>query len=148
VLLIGAFIWAGASLYSKQRTMPDSPLLVVAMQSLAGGAALWTTAMVSGEVRTLHFAAISGRSWMALIYLIVFGSGIGFTAYLYILKNSTASKVATYAFVNPVVALFLGWLLAGETITARTAIAGAVILTAVILVISAPRPRAAKAEDH
>jgi drug/metabolite transporter (DMT)-like permease len=99
-------------------------------------------------VRTLHFAAISGRSWMALIYLIVFGSGIGFTAYLYILKNSTASKVATYAFVNPVVALFLGWLLAGETITARTAIAGAVILTAVILVISAPRPRAAKAEDH
>ena len=85
---------------------------------------------------------------MALIYLIVFGSGIGFTAYLYILKNSTASKVATYAFVNPVVALFLGWLLARETITARTAIAGAVILTAVILVISAPRPRAAKAEDH
>jgi drug/metabolite transporter (DMT)-like permease len=148
VLLIGAFLWAGASLYSKQRRMPESPLLVVAMQSLAGGAGLWIAAIVSGEVRGLHFGAISGRSWMALIYLIVFGSGIGFTAYLYILKKSTASKVATYAFVNPVVALFLGWLLAGETITARTAIAATVILTAVILVISAPRARATRAEDH
>jgi drug/metabolite transporter (DMT)-like permease len=148
VLLTGSFVWACASLYSKQRTMPESPLLVVAMQSLAGGAALWVAAIVSGEVRALHFAAISGRSWMALIYLIVFGSGIGFTAYLYILKNSTASKVATYAFVNPVVAIFLGWMLAGETITARTAIAAAVILTAVVLVISAPRADAAEGGDH
>src|SRR6202047_854733 len=139
VLLTGSFIWACASLYSKQRDMPRSPLLVVAMQSLAGAAALWIAALVSGEVRALHFAAVSGRSWMALMYLIVFGSGIGFTAYLYILKNSTASKVATYAFVNPVVALFLGWVLAGETITARTAIATSLILTAVVLVISAPR---------
>jgi drug/metabolite transporter (DMT)-like permease len=84
---------------------------------------------------------------MALIYLIVFGSGIGFTAYLYILKNSTASKVATYAFVNPVVALFLGWMLAGETITTRTALAAAVILTAVVLVISAPRADVASGEN-
>jgi drug/metabolite transporter (DMT)-like permease len=128
--------------------MPDSPLLVVAMQSLAGGAGLWIATLVSGEIRALHFAAISGRSWMALIYLIVFGSGLGFTAYLYILKNSTASKVATYAFVNPVVALFLGWMIAGESITTRTAIAAAVILTAVILVISAPRAGAVEGEDH
>jgi drug/metabolite transporter (DMT)-like permease len=85
---------------------------------------------------------------MALIYLIVFGSGMGFTAYLYILKHSTASKVATYAFVNPVVALLLGWMLAGETITTRTAIAAAVILTAVVLVISAPHASAAKSEEH
>lgn len=139
VLLAGAFIWASASLYSKQRVMPESPLLVVAMQSLAGGAGLWIVAAFSGELHALHFAAISGRSWMALIYLIVLGSGIGFTAYLYILKKSTPSKVATYAFVNPVVTLFLGWILAGETITARTAIAAAVILTAVVLVISSPR---------
>jgi drug/metabolite transporter (DMT)-like permease len=148
VLLTGAFLWAGASLYSKQRAMPESPLLVVAMQSLAGGAGLWIAAIVSGELGALHFAAISGRSWMALIYLIVFGSGMGFTAYLYILKHSTASKVATYAFVNPVVALFLGWMLAGETITTRTAIAAAVILTSVVLVISAPPPVAAKVEAH
>jgi drug/metabolite transporter (DMT)-like permease len=147
VLLMGSFVWACASLWSKQRAVPTSPLLVVAMQSLAGAAALWIAAIVSGEVRGLHFAEISGRSWMALIYLIVFGSGIGFTAYLYILKNSTASKVATYAFVNPVVALFLGWMIAGETITTRTAIATAVILTAVVLVISAPRAGAARSGD-
>jgi drug/metabolite transporter (DMT)-like permease len=67
---------------------------------------------------------------------------------LYILKNNTASKVATYAFVNPVVALFLGWMLAGETITTRTALAAAVILTAVVLVISAPRADAVQCEDH
>jgi drug/metabolite transporter (DMT)-like permease len=148
VLVIASFVWACASLYSKQRVMPASPLLVVAMQSLAGAAALWIAAIVSGEVRELHFAAISGRSWMALIYLVVFGSGIGFTAYLYILEKSTPSKVATYAFVNPVVALLLGWMIVGETITTRTAIAAAVILTAVILVISAPRAGAAKTADH
>jgi drug/metabolite transporter (DMT)-like permease len=85
---------------------------------------------------------------MALIYLMVLGSGMGFTAYLYILKHSTASKVATYAFVNPVVALFLGWMLAGETITTRTAIAAAVILTAVLLVITAPRREGARVKDH
>jgi drug/metabolite transporter (DMT)-like permease len=147
VLVVASFVWACASLYSKQRTMPASPLLVVAMQSLAGGAALWIAAIVSGEFRAVHLAAISGRSWMALIYLVVFGSGMGFTAYLYILKNSTASKVATYAFVNPVVALFLGWALAGETITTRTAIAAAVILTAVVLVISAPPAQVAEVGD-
>jgi drug/metabolite transporter (DMT)-like permease len=147
VLVMASFVWACASLYSKQRVMPESPLLVVAMQSLAGGAALWIAAIFSGEVRAMHFGANSGRSWMALIYLVVFGSGMGFTAYLYILKHSTASKVATYAFVNPVVALLLGWMLAGETITTRTAIAAAVILTAVVLVISAPRAGAAKVED-
>src|ERR1700738_981790 len=148
VLVIASFVWACASLYSKQRVMPESPLLVVAMQSLAGAAALWVAAIVSGELGTLHFAAISGRSWMALIYLVVFGSGMGFTAYLYILKHSSASQVAKYAFVNPVVALFLGWMLAGETITTRTAIAAAVILTAVILVISAPHAGASKGGDN
>src|ERR1700693_4105588 len=148
VLVVASFVWACGSLYSKQRVMPASPLLVVAMQSLAGAAALWIAAIVSGEFRAVHVAAISGRSWMALIYLIVFGAGMGFTAYLYILKNSTASKVATYAFVNPVVALFLGWMLAGETITTRTAIAAAVILTAVALVISAARAVATKIKEH
>lgn len=148
VLLTASFIWACASLYSKHRPMPASPLLVVAMQSLAGGAALCIAALASGEFRALHFAAISTRSWLALLYLIVFGSGIGFTAYLYILKKSTAAKVATYGFVNPVVALFLGWSLAAEAITTRTVIAAAVILTAVILVITAPRAPIVKATEQ
>ncbi len=139
VLVAVSFVWACASLYSKHGSMPSSPLLGVGMQSLAGGGALWIAALVSGEFGKLHFASVSTRSWLALIYLIVFGSGIGFTAYLFILKKSTAAKVSTYGFVNPVVALLLGWWIAGEAITLRTAIAALVILTAVVLVITAPR---------
>src|SRR5204862_7164083 len=88
--------------------------------------------------RNFHLTAVSSRSWVALAYLIVFGSGIGLSAYIYILQKSTAARVATYAFVNPVVSLFLGWLIAGESISLRTVVAAVVILTAVILIITAP----------
>jgi drug/metabolite transporter (DMT)-like permease len=139
VLMICAFVWACASLYSKHRPAPSSPLLVVAMQSLTGGAALWITTFLTGEYRDLHFAAITTRSWLAVLYLITFGSGIGFTAYLYILRKSTPAKVSTYGFVNPVVALFLGWLFLNEQITTRTLLAATIIVTAVVLVIATPR---------
>ena len=146
ILVIASLAWASGSVYSKHAGGPGSPLLGVAMQSLAGGVCLWIAGMVSGEVSALHLGAVSARSWVALGYLIVFGSMVGFTAYVYILKKSTATRVATYAFVNPVVALFLGWLLIGEAITWRTVIAAAVILTAVLLVITAPHaaPQRAK----
>jgi drug/metabolite transporter (DMT)-like permease len=138
VLVIASFAWACGSIYSKHSGMPSSPLLGVAMQGLAGGAVLLFAGLVSGEFHRFHFAAISWRSWVALAYLAVFGSGVGFTAYLYILQKSTAARVATYALVNPVVALFLGWLVSDEVISLRTIIAAVVILTAVILVITAP----------
>ncbi len=138
VLVAASLAWACGSLYSKHGGMPSSPMLGVAMQSFAGGVILLIAGLFAGEFRELHLGAISLRSWLALGYLIVFGSGIGFSAYIYILHKSTAARVGTYAFVNPVVALFLGWLMAGETITLRTVIAAAVILTAVILVITAP----------
>jgi drug/metabolite transporter (DMT)-like permease len=139
ILVIASLAWATGSVYSKHAGgLSGSPLLGVAMQSLAGGVCLWIAGIVRGELGALHLGAISGRSWVALGYLIVFGSGVGFTAYIYILKKSTATRVATYAFVNPVVALFLGWLLVGESINVRTMIAAAVILTAVLLVITAP----------
>jgi drug/metabolite transporter (DMT)-like permease len=147
VLVVASFAWACGSLYSKHGGMPSSPMLSVAMQSFAGGVILLIAGLFAGEFRGLHLGAISLRSWLALAYLILFGSGIGFSAYIYILQKSTAARVATYAFVNPVVALFLGWLIASETITLRTVIAAAVILTAVILVITAPHrtPAAASA---
>ena len=138
VLVVASLAWACGSLYSKHGGMPSSPMLAVAMQSLTGGVMLLIAGLLAGEFRGLHLGAISMRSWLALGYLIVFGSGIGFSAYTYILHKSTAARVATYAFVNPVVALFLGWLIVGETITLRTVFAAAVILTAVILVITAP----------
>jgi drug/metabolite transporter (DMT)-like permease len=138
VLVIASLAWACGSLYSKHGGMPSSPMLGVAMQSFAGGVILLLVALFAGEFRALHLGAVSLRSWLALGYLVVFGSGIGFSAYIYILQKSTAARVATYAFVNPVIALFLGWLIAGETITLRTVMAAAIILTAVILVITAP----------
>jgi drug/metabolite transporter (DMT)-like permease len=147
ILVVGSFAWAGGSIYSKHHDLPSSPLLGVAMQSLAGGAALWIVGLLAGEGRQLHLSAVTTRSWVAFAYLILFGSGVGFTAYVYILKKSSAARVGTYAFVNPVVALFLGWLGADETITLRTALAAAVILTAVLLVITAPHKNPAEAAE-
>jgi drug/metabolite transporter (DMT)-like permease len=146
ILLVASFAWACGSLYSKHGQMPGSALLGSAMQSLTGGTALWVVGAATGELRSLHLAAVSTRSWIAIAYLIFFGSMIGFTAYIYILKHSTATRVATYAFVNPVVALSLGWLFLGEPITSRTILAAAIILGAVLLVITAPhRPAVAPA---
>jgi len=142
ILLVASLAWACGSLYSKHGALPSSPLLAAAMQGLCGGIALWVVALFTGEMNSLHLAAVSTRSWLALGYLIFFGSTMGFTAYVYILKESTATRVATYAFVNPVVALFLGWLLASEPITLRTILAAAVILAAVLVVITAPHREA------
>lgn len=142
VLVIACFGWACGSIYAKHGGMPSSPLLIVAMQSLIGGVVLLFAGLFNGEFHRFHFAAVSWRSWVALAYLVVVGSGIGFTAYLYILQKSTAARVATYALVNPVVALFLGWLFVDEVISLRTVVAAVIILTAVILVITAPhRPQ-------
>jgi drug/metabolite transporter (DMT)-like permease len=146
ILVIASLAWASGSVYSKHAGGPGSPLLGVAMQSLAGGVCLWIAGLLSGEVGSLHLRAISMRSWLAMAYLILFGSMVAFTAYIYILKKSTATRVATYAFANPVVALFLGWLLIGESITLRTVIAAAVILTAVLLVITAPHATPVRAK--
>ena len=142
ILVVASFAWACGSLYSKHGGLPSSPLLGAAMQSLAGGVTLWIAGIVTGESRTLHLSAVTTRSWVALAYLILFGSMMGFTAYIYILKHSTATRVSTYAFVNPVVALFLGWLLLNESITLRTILAAAVIPAAVLLVITAPHREA------
>jgi drug/metabolite transporter (DMT)-like permease len=147
VLVFASLAWACGSLYSKHGGMPSSPMLSVAMQCLAGGVILLLAGLLTGEFRALHIAAISARSWLAVGYLIVFGSGIGFSAYIYLLQKSTAARVGTYAFVNPVVALLLGWLLAGEALSLRTVLAAGVILTAVILVIIAPHPAPARVKD-
>lgn len=147
ILVLASLAWASGSVYSKHAGgLSGSPLLGAAMQSLSGGIVLWIAGLLSGEARGFHLGAISWRSWLALGYLIVFGSMVGFTAYIYILKKSAATRVATYAFVNPVVALFLGWLLIGESITLRTVIAAAVILSAVLLVITAPHHEPVRAE--
>jgi drug/metabolite transporter (DMT)-like permease len=114
------------------------------MEMLAGGALLFLAGLVTGEAGHIAWQTVSSRSVLALVYLILLGSLIGFSAYIWLLRNSTPARVSTYAFVNPIVAVFLGWGLGGEPLTARTLIAAAVIVGGVAL-ITTYQPRTAPA---
>ena len=147
ILIIASLAWASGSIYSRHHPLPNSPLLGVAMQCLAGGGVLWIAAFLSGEMKGFHWMQVSLRSWIAIFYLSIFGSAIGYSAYVYLLKHSSATSVSTYAFVNPLVALLIGWSFGGEVLSMRTILASAVILTAVILVITAHRKTQALADE-
>jgi drug/metabolite transporter (DMT)-like permease len=140
-LLVGGMFWAIGSLYSRGREFPQSPLLSAAMQMIAGGTMLWVGGLVTGETRALHAAAFTAPPLLSLAFLTIFGSLITFTAYIWPLTVSPPSRVSIFSYVNPVVAVLLGWAVLGEPITARTLLAAAVILTAVALVNRrSPRP--------
>jgi drug/metabolite transporter (DMT)-like permease len=144
VLVIGSLSWASGSIYARGAKLPSSPLLVNGMEMLAGGVLLVLAGLVTGEASALNLAAVSGRSLAALAYLVVFGSLIGYSAYTYLLGATTPARVSTYAYVNPVVAVFLGWALAGEPLTPRVLVATAVILGAVALITLSRSPGAAR----
>jgi drug/metabolite transporter (DMT)-like permease len=133
-LLVAGISWAGGSLYSKYHSKVESPWLNASLQMLSGGAALIGLAWLTGEFHRVNWPHISAQSVSALAYLIVFGSWIGFSAYVWLLKVSKPSHVATYAYVNPVIALFLGSLLLREPLTPRVLLAAAIILAGVIII--------------
>jgi drug/metabolite transporter (DMT)-like permease len=135
--LVGAMCWATGSVYSKRAPLPRRPLVSTAMQMLGGGALLAILGIAAGELGDIHPDRISLNSILGLAYLIVFGSLVAFTAYVWLLQNVRISLVATYAYVNPVVAVFLGWAFLSERITWVTVMAGAIILVAVALIVSA-----------
>jgi drug/metabolite transporter (DMT)-like permease len=134
MIVFACFCWAAGSIYSRHGTLPRSPFLSTAMQMLAGGAGLTLAGLLHGELGSLDPAAFSARSIAAWLYLIVFGSIVAFTAYAWLLRVSTPARVSTYAYVNPIVAVVLGWAFAGEPLTARMIVAAAVILSGVALV--------------
>jgi drug/metabolite transporter (DMT)-like permease len=135
VMLIGASLsWSIGSLYARKAALPSNALLSTSMEMLAGGAFMLIAGLLLGQGAQIRFDQISVLSLSALGYLILFGSLIGFTAYVWLLKVSTPARVSTYAFVNPVVAVFLGWLLAGEELSLRVLVAAAVIIVAVMLI--------------
>lgn len=134
-LLTAALLWAIGSLYARTAPLPPSTLLATAMEMVAGGVILLATSTAIGEWRTFSLAAVSSRSIGALAYLIVAGSLLGFSAYIFLLGATTPARVSTYAFVNPVVAVFFGWALAGEVFTARTALSALLIVGAVAIII-------------
>ncbi|MFZ0820637.1 MAG: EamA family transporter [Candidatus Acidiferrales bacterium] len=140
VLFGGSLAWAAGSVFSRHLEMPKSPLLGAAIITLTGGVVLCIAALALGEGSQLHVQSISLVSWLSLGYLVVFGSIIGYSAYAHLLVSEPPARVATYAYVNPVVAVILGWAIAGEKLTSRMAVAAAVILVAVVLVITAPHP--------
>jgi drug/metabolite transporter (DMT)-like permease len=133
-LLIAALSWSGASVLTRKLPMPPSKVMSAAAQMLAGGAFLWIVAAVSGEGRGFDAAAVSLRAWMALAYLIVAGSIVGFTAYTWLIHHESPTKVGTYAYVNPVVAVVLGHFLGGEALDVRTALGTALVLVSVIVI--------------
>ncbi len=139
VLVLASLAWATGSLYSRRAPMPASPQLGSGMQMLAGGALLTLLGLAAGEGSRVDPAAFSTSSLAALAYLVTFGSLIGFSAYVWLLRVEPTSRVATYAYVNPVVAVGLGWLLAGEAMSGQTMLAAAIIVGAVAITVSAPK---------
>jgi drug/metabolite transporter (DMT)-like permease len=141
VLVLAAAGWATGTLLSRGQTLTVAPLVGAGMQMLAGGAVLLLVGTVSGELGDLHVTEVSARSAGGLVYLVLFGSLLAFSAYVWLLRNARTSLVATYAYVNPVVAVALGSAVLGETIGVRVLLAGGVIVAAVALIVSAaPAP--------
>jgi drug/metabolite transporter (DMT)-like permease len=141
VLLVAAFSWSLGSLYSRQAALPVSPFLATSMQMLGGGAALLLVGLFGGELADLNAFEISVRSAGSLVYLILFGSILGFSAYVWLLRVVAPARVSTYAFVNPAVAVLLGWLFASEPLTGRILLATGLIIVAVVLVVMGKRER-------
>jgi drug/metabolite transporter (DMT)-like permease len=134
VVIAAALAWAGGSVYSSRRPIKASTLMASGMQMLAGGSLLLLLGLFTGEFKRLNFANTSWVSIGALVYLIVFGSIVAFTAYNWLLRNVTVARAATYAYINPVVAVLLGWLIASEPLTPRMLVAAAVIVGSVALI--------------
>jgi drug/metabolite transporter (DMT)-like permease len=135
VVVFGTLSWATGSVYGKHLPHPSSPWMSAALQMTAGGVLLLLFGTVVGEWARVDTAQMSARSLGALAYLIVFGSLIAFAAYVFLLRHEAAARVGSYAYVNPVVAVFLGWALAAEPVTSRTIVAAAIILTGVVLIV-------------
>jgi len=138
-LLFAAFTWSIAAVLTKKLPLPASKPMSSATQMLSGGIQLLIIAAIFGEFSGFHAGAVSSKAWLALLYLIVFGSIIGFTAYIWLLSYKSPTLVGTYAYVNPVVAVILGYFAGGETIGARTVAGTLLVLVSVITITTAPK---------
>ena len=136
ILLVGSFLWSAGSLYSRRAKHAISPFLGAAQQMFCGGVLLMLLGLFLGEAKKFHLENISALSLGAFAYLVLIGAIVGYTAYFWLLRNCEPAKVATYAYVNPIVAVLLGALFAHETVTLRTLIAAALIIGSVALIIT------------
>lgn len=134
-ILLAAASWSGGAIYSRVAQLPRSPFVSAGVQLLFGGALLMLMSYISGEWKAVHLSEVAARSWLGLSYLIIFGSIIAFSAYTWLLTVTTATRISTHTFINPVVAIFVGWLFAGEALTKGMLIAAVLIGTSVYLVL-------------
>ncbi|MBV8201919.1 MAG: EamA family transporter, partial [Acidobacteria bacterium] len=147
-VLISSISWAAGSLYVQRATLPSSPLLATSMQMLCGGALLFATGALTGEPARFALSRVSTGSALAVLYLVVFGSLIGYTTYTWLLRSASPVLVSTYAYVNPVVAVFLGWALVSEPVTPGMLAGAAVILGGVALISTASSGGAARRQER
>jgi drug/metabolite transporter (DMT)-like permease len=133
-ILIGCVAWALGSITSRHAKHCASPAQAAALQMLGGGAALLLVACLHGDLTRFDINTVSPRSWLAFIYLIGIGSLVGFSTFVWLMKNCAPAHVATYGYVNPIVAVFLGWLILDEPISTRTLTASAIIIASVVLI--------------
>jgi drug/metabolite transporter (DMT)-like permease len=138
-LLVAAFTWSVATILTRRLTLPASKPMSAAAQMLTGGAQLFVLAALSGEFAGFHLQTVSAKAWFALLYLIVAGSIVGFTAYVWLLHHESPTKVGTYAYVNPVVAVALGYFVGGEAVGPRTLLGALLVLISVITITTIPR---------
>jgi drug/metabolite transporter (DMT)-like permease len=137
VLIFGSLSWAIGSFWSRDAQLPESGILTTGMEMLGGGILLTIVGAFTGEFSQLDVHAISHASAIGLLYLIVFGSLVGFTSYIWLLDKVSPARLGTYAYVNPIVAVILGWAIAGETLSVRTGVAAAIVICAVALITTA-----------
>jgi drug/metabolite transporter (DMT)-like permease len=142
ILLVSSFIWSAGSLYSRTAKHAASPFLTAAQQMLCGGLLLLLVGIATGEMRHFHPSSISILSLASFVYLVIIGAVVGYTAYIWLLRHCDPAKVATYAYVNPIVAVLLGAAFAGETLSLRILVAAGLIIGSVALVITAQQLRA------
>jgi len=142
-LIIAAISWSVASVISRTLPLPESKVMSSGAQMLAGGGLLLATAAALGEFHDFHPMAISRAAWFALAYLIVFGSIVAFTAYVWLIHHESPTKVGTYAYVNPVVAVLLGYAYGGEGLGPRTILGTVCVLISVLVITTTPAKRAA-----
>src|SRR3984893_1652991 len=144
-LIVASMSWSVARALTRKLPLPHSKVMSSGAQMLAGGVFLALTAAALGEFRNFHPSAISRGAWLSLLYLIVAGSIIGFTAYVWLIHHESPTKVGTYAYVNPVVAVLVGYFLGGETLTTRTILGSLCILVSVIVITTMPAKKPAAA---
>lgn len=145
VLLLASVCWAAGSIYSRRATLPSSPMLATGMEMLAGGAALLLLSALSGEIRSFQISAVTSRSFLAVVYLTIFGSLVGFTSYIWLLRATTPALASTYAYVNPIVAVLIGWLVADEALNGHIAVSAVLIVGAVAAITALGTRRTTRA---